>query len=180
VRNDAPLILSEWAERVNDETRAFMGVVVGKLPAYSPPPNKFHCARREARVYLDGLLSGEEAAACVQADVERVRAMRERDAAWSAAARDYHKDRGNKVSLVEYTPAQLARLNRLLDSSLSLDRLYNELLQDRELPKSNIDAVEYLIRSGDAGQLRKFLAAHSASERAAIREHFERKGKLAA
>ena len=79
MRNDAPSVLAEWAERMNDETRAYMGVSTGpELPKYSPPPDKFHRARREARAYLDGLLSDEEAAACVAADLERVCAIRAR------------------------------------------------------------------------------------------------------
>jgi hypothetical protein len=57
-----------------------MRVVIGpELPAYSSPPDKFHRARREARAYLDGLMTDEEAAACVQADIEYVRALRERE-----------------------------------------------------------------------------------------------------
>jgi hypothetical protein len=41
----------------------------------------------------------------------------------------------------------------------------------RALPKSTIDAAEYLVREGDCARLRKWLDAHSADERAAISKH---------
>jgi hypothetical protein len=117
MRNDAPIVLAVWAARVNAETRAFMGVVVGpELPEYSPPPDKFHRGRREARVYLDRLMSAEEAAACAAADVERVRAIRERGEcpcedddgwdreAWAQAAREYHEARDSKPFKVAIAP----------------------------------------------------------------------------
>jgi hypothetical protein len=78
MRNDAPIVLAEWAGRVNRETRATMGVSIGpELSEYSPPPDKIHRARREARAYLTDLMSDEQAAACAAADLERVRAIRE-------------------------------------------------------------------------------------------------------
>ena len=40
--------------------------------------------------------------------------------------------------------------------------------------KSTIDAAEYLVRQGDADRLRRWLNAHSAEERIAIRKHLRR------
>ena len=95
MHNDAPIVLAEWAAQANAETRRLMGVSVApEIPE-----------RQEARAYLSGLLSDEEAAAArVAADLERVRALcgpppdEEDDdgwprEAWAAAARDYRKDR---------------------------------------------------------------------------------------
>jgi hypothetical protein len=101
MRNDAPIMLAEWAARVNAETRRVMGVSVGpELPE-----------RREARAYLAGLMTDEEAAACAAADVERVRAFcghpdEEDDdgwprEAWAQAAREYHAERRGRVSLLD-------------------------------------------------------------------------------
>lgn len=61
MRNDAPIVLAEWAARVNAETRTCMGVSV------------FPEECREAQAYLDGLMSDQEAAACVAADLAAVR-----------------------------------------------------------------------------------------------------------
>ena len=59
MRNDAPSVLAEWAALANAETRRLMGVSVApEIPE-----------RQEARAYLSGLLSDEEAAARVAADM---------------------------------------------------------------------------------------------------------------
>ena len=82
MRNDAPSVLAEWAALANAETRRLMGVSVApEIPE-----------RQEARAYLSGLLSDEEAAARVAADMERVRSLGERPRhqygglSWSFAA----------------------------------------------------------------------------------------------
>lgn len=66
MRNEAPVIVfAEWAARVNAETRRVMGVSVApEIPE-----------RQEARAYLAGLMTDEQAAACVAADLERVRSL---------------------------------------------------------------------------------------------------------
>ena len=98
MRNEAPVIvLAEWAALANAETRACLGVsVTPEIPE-----------RQEARAYLAGLMSDQEAAARVAADLERVWALcgpppdEEDDdgwprEAWANAAREYHNDRGGR------------------------------------------------------------------------------------
>jgi hypothetical protein len=82
-------------------TRRVMGVSVApEIPE-----------RREARAYLVDLMSDQEAAACVAADLARVWALcghldendgweRDREA-WANAAREYHRERGGRVSLLD-------------------------------------------------------------------------------
>src|SRR5262249_16661039 len=67
-------------------------------------------------------------------------------AGWREAARQYHANRGQRCAIVEINADRLARLRRLLDPDVSLDRTYNELAKLRELPKSTSDAAEYLVR----------------------------------
>jgi hypothetical protein len=44
-------------------------------------------------------------------------------------------------------------------------------LKRRPIPKSTIDAAEYLVRQGDPARLRKWLDGRPAAERAAIHKH---------
>src|SRR5262249_57177850 len=46
---------------------------------------------------------------------------------WREAALEYHKHRGNRASIAPYAPEHLARLRRLMDDSVSLDRAWHEL-----------------------------------------------------
>ena len=43
------------------------------------------------------------------------------------------------------------------------------------VPGATLSAAEYLVREGDTDRLRKLLASHSATERAAIQKHLEAK-----
>ena len=162
MRNDAPvIILAEWAARVNAETRAFMGVVVGpELPEYTPPPDhKFHRARREARTYLAGLMDDDELAAAADSDLARVCPDAEDDGdpwnapSWREAAVDYHKKRGGRVSIIDVGgPNGAAR--------------------------STLKTAEYLVRQRDPERLRQWIQRHSPQEIEAILQHLERrKGK---
>jgi hypothetical protein len=47
---------------------------------------------------------------------------------------------------------------------------------DRGVDASTLQAAEYLVHEGDVDRLHKWLARHSAEERAAITRHFARKG----
>lgn len=150
MRNDAPSVLAEWAALANAETRACMGVsVAAEIPE-----------RREARAYLAGVMPDEEAAARVAADLERVRAIRERGddgwerdrQSWADAAGEYHKERGNRVSLVEYKPEELARLRALLPREVTLDRAKAEIQahheRQRNAAASTIEALVFALRDG--------------------------------
>jgi hypothetical protein len=170
-------VLAEWAERVNTETRAFMRVSISpELPE-----------RQEARAYLSGFLNDEEAAARVAADLERVWALcghqdEEDDdgwdrEAWAAAGREYHRDRSNRVALVEYTPAQLARLRGLLDDSVTLERAWAEVSKPPQVPIATLHAAEFLLQQKDPAQMRRWLSRHSAPEREAILRHLEQRKK---
>ena len=112
MRDEAQIVvLAEWAARVNAETRAAMGVVLGpELGEYSPPPDKFHRLRRWAQEYLSDLMDDTEAAACAAADVEYVRALRDpaswaeglwSDPGWRDAAHEYHRDRAGRTLIDE-------------------------------------------------------------------------------
>jgi hypothetical protein len=46
---------------------------------------------------------------------------------WHEAALEYHKARDGRVSIVPYAPEHLARLRRLMDDDISLDRAWHEL-----------------------------------------------------
>jgi hypothetical protein len=69
----------------------------------------------------------------------------------------------------------LARLRRLLDNNISIERAWAELNEPRGLARPTIDAAEYLLKLNDPKRLQAWLAKHSAAERAAIRQHFEQR-----
>jgi hypothetical protein len=158
MRSDAPIVLAEWAAQANAETRRLMGVSVApEIPE-----------RQEARAYLSELLSDEEAAARVAADLAGARALcghppdEEDDGgwsreAWASAAREYHKDRGNRPSLVEYKAAELARLRSLLINKRSLDHVKAEIQAHHERQRnaavSTIDALTFDLRERDTEAL---------------------------
>ena len=152
MRNEAPVIvLAEWAARVNAETRACMGVSVApEIPE-----------RQEARAYLAGLMSDQEAAACVAADLARVRALggRPRDdyegLSWSFAAACRAADEKRRPY-----GGPLPRIGGKSTGGLAA---------------STIKAAKYLVRAGDAEQLRHWLDQHSTDERTAIQKHLEAK-----
>jgi predicted type IV restriction endonuclease len=79
--DEASLVRDEWADAANRETRRVMGVWIGEeLAEYLPPPDAEHRLRRWAQAYLSNLMTDEEEAACVAADLRRVREIREREA----------------------------------------------------------------------------------------------------
>ena len=68
---------------------------------------------------------------------------------WREAALDYHKHRGGRVSIASYAPEHLARLRRLLDDDVSLDRAWHEL-NDRPsgAAASTVEALVFGLRDG--------------------------------
>jgi hypothetical protein len=144
---DVPIVLAEWAEHINNATRIYM---------------RHANVRRWAQGYLAGLgelMTDDEAAACVGADIARVQQLRGEDADswdrdhWAAAARGYHEARGNRRLEVEIAPHELARLHALLADQITLDRANAQILVHREHQRtatSVLDAVVFVLRKGTA------------------------------
>jgi hypothetical protein len=67
---------------------------------------------------------------------------------WKQAAREYHKARAGRPSVVETSPERLARLRRLLNDNVSLERAWAELNdpRNRPTPEATIEAVWHCIR----------------------------------
>jgi len=68
---------------------------------------------------------------------------------WREAALEYHKHRGGRVSITSYAPEHLARLRRLMDDNVSLDRAWHEL-NDRPsgAAASTVEALVFGLRDG--------------------------------
>jgi hypothetical protein len=68
---------------------------------------------------------------------------------WREAALEYHKHRGSRASIVPYAPEHLARLRRLLDDNVSLDRAWHELnRRESAAAASTIEALMFGLRDG--------------------------------
>src|SRR5262249_12938037 len=68
---------------------------------------------------------------------------------WREAALEYHKHRGGRVSITSYAPEHLARLRRLLDDDVSLDRAWHELHGRRSgAAASTVEALMFGLRDG--------------------------------
>jgi hypothetical protein len=115
----APLVPS-WADATNAETRRQMGVAIGEeLWDYSSPPDRVHALRRWARAYLSQLITDEEAAACVAADVVRAREIlcerqRQGAAAFASVEALMHSLRERRTSALAEgdTQRRLAQVNK--------------------------------------------------------------------
>jgi len=69
---------------------------------------------------------------------------------WREAAVDYHNKRGRHVSEVSLAPEKAARLRRLIDGGVSLDRAWRELDGRRaraEAPDATVEALMFSLRS---------------------------------
>lgn len=189
MRNEAPVIvLAEWAARLNAETRTCMGhSVAPEIPE-----------RQEARAYLAGLMSDQEAAACVAADLERVRDLgpkfggKEADllnsqdisavpgsgdgdyaglsSTFAAACRaaDQKQRRQPPDPTIE-------RARRLLADDVTLERAWHELNKPAGVAASTLQAAEHLLQQKDPQRLRAWLAKRSAEEFEAIHQYFRNK-----
>jgi len=68
---------------------------------------------------------------------------------WREAALEYHKHRGGRVSIAPYAPEHLARLRRLMDDSISLDRAPHKLHGGRfGAATATVEALMYGLRDG--------------------------------
>jgi hypothetical protein len=68
---------------------------------------------------------------------------------WREAAIAYHKDRGDRVGIAPYTPEAIARLRRLMDDSVSLDRAWHELnIRNRPAASATLEALVFSLRRG--------------------------------
>jgi hypothetical protein len=64
---------------------------------------------------------------------------------WREAALDYHKNRGDRVGI---TPENIARLRRLMDDSISLDRAWAEVSRPSGAAASTVEALVFGLRNG--------------------------------
>jgi hypothetical protein len=64
------------------------------------------------------------------------------------AAIEYHKQRGGRAAAVEIEPDRLARLHRLMERNVHLDRAWAELnnLDARPTPQVTVEAIMYCVR----------------------------------
>ena len=65
---------------------------------------------------------------------------------WREASLEYHKHRGGRVSTTSYAPKHLARLRRLMDDDVSLDRAWHEL--NAGAAASTVEALVFGLRDG--------------------------------
>jgi hypothetical protein len=67
---------------------------------------------------------------------------------WREAAIEYHKQRGGRAAAVEIEPDRLARLHRLMERNVHLDRAWAELnnLDGRPTPQVTVEAIMYCVR----------------------------------
>jgi hypothetical protein len=89
-------------------------------------PEMVRLARREAQEILDGLTFDE--AGTTESDRSCRAAVDGWDGpGWREAAVEYHKQPGGRMGAVEIEPDRLARLHRLMERNVSLDRAWAEL-----------------------------------------------------
>jgi hypothetical protein len=67
---------------------------------------------------------------------------------WREAALEYHKHRGNRISIAPYAPENIARLRRLMDDSISLDRAWAEVSRPSGAAASTVEALVFGLRYG--------------------------------
>jgi len=68
---------------------------------------------------------------------------------WREAAVEYHKARDGRASIAPYAPEEIARLRRLLDDDVSLDRAWHELHGRRSgAAASTVAALVFGLREG--------------------------------
>jgi hypothetical protein len=98
------------------------------------------------------------------------------DPGWGDAAREYHAARGKKVSVVNYTPDELARLRALMADDVSIERVYAEAKEQRPgAATATLEAAEYLIELGNFDRWKKWFDARTKQERAAIVQYLEQR-----
>jgi len=68
---------------------------------------------------------------------------------WREATLQYHKARDGRVSIVPYAPEEIARLRRLMDDDISLDRAWHELHgRQSAAAASTVEALVFGLRDG--------------------------------
>jgi hypothetical protein len=67
---------------------------------------------------------------------------------WCEAAIEYHKQRGGRAAAVEIEPDRLARLHRLMERNVSLDRAWAELNDTSgRAADASVEALMFRLRS---------------------------------
>jgi hypothetical protein len=109
-------------------------------------PEMVRLARREARDILDGLTFDEPGAMECGEDEGETGAWS--SPGWREASVEYHKQRGDSVAAVSYAPDDLARLRRLLDRNVSIERALHALNDpcNRPTPQATIEAIMHCVR----------------------------------
>ena len=94
---------------------------------------------------------------------------------WREAAIDYHEARGKNVSIVSYTPDELARLRRLMDDDILIEQAWEEMniRAPGDVPIATLQAAEFLMQVGDEARWRKWFDAQTADDQKAILDHLE-------
>ena len=72
---------------------------------------------------------------------------------WRDAALEYHNARDGCVSIAPYAPEHLARLRRLMDDNISLDRAWAEISHPSGAAASTVEALMCALRSRGAQAL---------------------------
>ena len=68
---------------------------------------------------------------------------------WREAALEYHKHRGNCVSIAPYAPEHLARLRRLMGDDVSIEHAWHELNNQRSgAAAATVEALMFGLRDG--------------------------------
>jgi hypothetical protein len=101
---------------------------------------------------------------------------------WAEAAAGYRAARDQRTLIAEIEPKHLALLRDLMAENISLAHAVCEISEahraERAAGTATLAAAEYLIQQNDVERLRKWLAQHSAQERAAILRHLEQRKKV--
>jgi hypothetical protein len=66
---------------------------------------------------------------------------------WGGAALEYHAARDKRASIVSHSPEEIARLRRLMDDNMSLDRAWAELSRLPGAAAATVEALMFSLRS---------------------------------
>jgi hypothetical protein len=106
-----------------------------------------------------------------------------KSAGWRQAALEYHHARVNRTLVVETPPEHLARLHRLMNDNVSIERVWANLNdpRNRSTPEATIETVMHAVRERGLAALKEPATAErlegcDASARAEINKRIEKLG----